>query len=109
MNRPRLTFVVLFTLLLAGAGCARRYPPPPPPPPVATESPLVRSADRNGFEIGRLEGESDAANGQPFHARRSHAFHAAPGYDPQLGPFLVYRETFRNAYLRGYYRGFYRR
>jgi len=73
------------------------------------QSPLVQLAERNGFETGRSDGARDSASGEPFHARRTRAFHDTPGYDPQLGPFPVYRDAFRDAYLRGYDRGFYRR
>jgi hypothetical protein len=95
--------------MLAATGCHPAYPPPPPPPPQLGPSPLVQLADRNGFETGRADGARDAYAGIPFHARRTRAFHDTPGYDPQLGPFPVYRDAFRNAYLRGYDRGYYRR
>jgi hypothetical protein len=111
MKSNRLTLAIASTLLLAGIGCAHNYPPPPPPPPppVAQVPPLVQLAERNGFETGRSDGARDAANGEPFHARATRAYHDTPGYDPQLGPFPVYRDAFRNAYLRGYDRGYYRR
>lgn len=97
--------------LLVSVGCAHNYPPPPPPPPppVAQVPPIVQLADRNGFETGRADGARDADSVLPFHARRTRAYHDTPGYDPQLGPFGVYQNAFRNAYLRGYDRGFYRR
>ena len=106
MKLNRLTLALASTLLLAGIGCAHNYPPPPP---AAQEPPLVQMADRNGFETGRSDGARDSANGEPFHARATRAYHDTPGYDPQLGPFPVYRDAFRNAYLRGYDRGYYRR
>ena len=85
MKRFPLMLVVASTLLFAGVGCARPYYPPPP---VAQASPLVQLAKR------------------PRHTR---AFHDTPGYDPQLGPFPVYRDAYRDAYLRGYQRGYNRR
>jgi hypothetical protein len=110
MKRVPLMLAALSALLLTAAGCAHNYPPPPPPPPpMAQGSPLVQLAEHNGFETGRSDGAHDAANGEPFHARRTRAFHDTPGYDPQLGPFPVYRDAFRDAYLRGYDRGFYHR
>jgi hypothetical protein len=111
MKRRSLMLAATSTfLLLAAVGCAHNYPPPPPPPPpIAQAPPLIQLADRNGFETGRSDGARDAANGAPFHARRTRAFHDTPGYDPQLGPFPVYQDAFRNAYLRGYDRGYYRR
>ena len=110
MKHSRLILAVTSTLLITAVGCAHNYPPPPPPPPpIAQVSPLVQLAERNGFETGRSEGARDASNGIPFHARRTRAYHDTPGYDPQLGPFPVYRDAFRNAYMRGYDRGYYRR
>ena len=111
MKLNRLTLALASTLLLAGIGCAHNYPPspPPPPPPIAQEPPLVQLAARNGFETGRSDGARDSANGEAFHARATRAYRDTPGYDPQLGPFPVYRDAFRNAYLRGYDRGYYRR
>ncbi len=96
-------------LLIAGTGCRPAYAPPPPPPPPLQPPPLVQLAERNGFETGRSDGARDANAGAPFIARRTRAYHDTPGYDPQLGPFPVYRDAFRNAYLRGYDRGYYRR
>jgi hypothetical protein len=96
-------------LLLAGTGCHPAYGPPPPPPPPVGPSPLVQMADRNGFETGRSDGARAAESGAPFRARATRAYHDTPGYDPQLGPFPVYRDAFRNAYLRGYDRGYYHR
>jgi hypothetical protein len=111
MNRHRLLPAIALTVLLAGVGCAHNYPPPPPPPPPpAVEAPpLLQLADRNGFQTVRSDGERDAVNGLPFHARATRAYRDTPGYDPQLGPFPVYRDAFRNAYLRGYDRGYYHR
>ena len=108
MKPNRLLLPLASVVLFAGLGCAHHYPPPPPPP-VAQAPPLVQVADRNGFELGRTDGGRDSANGLPFSARRTRAYRDTPGYDPQLGPYPVYRDTFRNAYLRGYDRGYYRR
>jgi hypothetical protein len=110
MKRTPLMIAALSALLLTAAGCAHHYPPPPPPPPpMAQAPPIVQLAQHNGFETGRSDGARDAANGESFHARRTHAYHDTPGYDPQLGPFPVYRDAFRDAYLHGYDRGFYHR
>jgi len=109
---PRLPFVLTAACslaLLAATGCHPAYYPPPPPPPPLQQPPLVQLAERNGFETGRSDGARDANSGAPFIARRTRAYHDTPGYDPQLGPFPVYRDAFRNAYLRGYDRGYYRR
>lgn len=110
MKRPYYLFAVTLTLTIASVGCAHNYPPPPPPPPPMVQvSPLFQLAERNGFATGRNEGALDATNGVPFQARRTRAYHDTPGYDPNLGPFPVYRNAFRTAYLRGYNRGYYRR
>jgi hypothetical protein len=110
MKHNRLILAIASTMLLLGVGCAHNYPPPPPPPPPPSgPPPIVQLGDRNGFETGRSDGARDAANGVPFSARRTRAYHDTPGYDPQLGPFPIYRDAFRNSYLRGYDRGYYRR
>jgi hypothetical protein len=107
MKRSILMLAVSTTLLFVALGCARTYyPPPPPPPPIAQGPSIVQLAERNGFTTGRSDGARDAESGIPYHARRTRAFHDTPGFDPQLGPFPVYRDAFRNAYLRGYRRGY---
>ena len=107
IKRSPVMLFVASTLLFTSAGCAHPYyPPPPPPPPMVQPSPLIQLAERNGFMTGRAEGARDAQAGAPFHARHTRAFHDTPGYDPQLGPFPVYRNAYRNAYLRGYHRGY---
>lgn len=108
MKRSILMLALSSALLFVSLGCAHRYypPPPPPPPPVAQGPSIVQLAEHNGFAMGRNDGARDAERGIPFHARRTRAFHDTPGYDPQLGPFHVYRDAFRDAYLRGYQRGY---
>jgi hypothetical protein len=108
LNRTLLT-AVTGALLLAGVGCAHHYPPPPPPPPPTQPPALIQTADHNGFETGRADGDRDSSQGLPFRARATRAYHDTPGYDPQLGPFGPYSNAFRNAYLRGYDRGYYHR
>jgi hypothetical protein len=103
----------LLPLVAAGclltAGCAPRvYGPPPPPPPYGGNALLVE-ADRRGTRAGFDDGARDLANGSGYHPRRDRKYADTPGYDPALGPFPPYRDTFRSAYLRGYYNGFYRR
>lgn len=110
MKRSSILTTALCMLALLGAiGCHPAYPPPPPPPPPAGPPPIVQLADHNGFETGRADGFRDANQGEPYHARRTRAYHDTPGYDPHLGPFGVYENAFRNAYLRGYDRGYYHR
>lgn len=96
------------SLALTAIGCAHNYPPPPPGAYAPGPSPLVQLGERNGFETGRAEGARAASVGAPYSPRHTRAFHDAPGYDPHLGPFPVYRDAFRNAYLRGYDRGYHR-
>ena len=107
MKRSILMLALSSTLLFAALGCAHRYyPPPPPPPPMAQGPSIVQLAERNGFTTGRNDGAIDVQRGAPPRPRSTRAFHDTPGYDPQLGPFPVYRNAFRNAYLRGYRRGY---
>lgn len=98
---------------LVFSGCSHTYyvPPPPPPPPVVYQpsQALLDLAGRNGFNAGESDGSRDAYNGYPYEARRTPAYHDAPGYDPNLGPLEPYVNTFRLAYLRGYDKGYYRR
>lgn len=107
MKRSLLMLAVTSPLLFVALGCAHTYyPPPPPPPPVAQVPTLVQLAERNGFQTGRSDGAMQADRGLPPHPQHTRAFHDTPGYNPQLGPFPVYRDAFRNAYLRGYQRGY---
>ncbi len=90
-------------------GCAQRvYGPPPPPPPYSGNALLVE-ADHRGTRAGYDDGARDAANGFGYHPRHDRKYAETPGYDPALGPFPPYRDTFRSAYLRGYSNGFYHR
>jgi hypothetical protein len=68
----------------------------------------VQVADQNGFRIGAANGAADADAGRGYRPQHDHAFHATPGYDPNLGPFPPYQRAFRDAYLRGYDQGFHR-
>ena len=108
MKRSILMLSVSSSLLFAALGCSHPYypPPPPPPPSIAPGPTLVQLADRNGFQTGRSDGAMDVQRGIPPHPRRTRAYHDTPGYDPQLGPFPVYRDAFRDAYMRGYQRGY---
>jgi hypothetical protein len=108
MKRPIWMLALSSTLAFVALGCSHPhyYPPPPPPPPMAQGPTLVQLADRNGFQTGRSDGAMAAERGQPPRPEHTRAFHDTPGYDPQLGPFNVYRNAFRDAYLRGYQRGY---
>lgn len=104
-SKPLLVISFAALLALVSTGCATRYYPPPSayaPGP----SPLVQLAERNGFETGRADGARAVSLGVRYSPRHTRAFHDTPGYDPQLGPYAVYRDSFRNAYLRGYDRGY---
>jgi len=98
-------------VMLAAAGCASHpyyYAAPPPPPPAgyAERPPLVEVAQRNGHFAGRDDGARDAYRGSGYRPQHDHNFRSTPGYDPSLGPFDVYRQSYRDAYLRGYDEGF---
>lgn len=99
---PRLLAPAVLAACLLTAGCAERaYGPPVPPPPYSGNA-LVVEADRRGFRAGADDGARDAVNRTGYHPRRNRLYAETPGYDPSLGPFALYRNTFRNAYLRGY-------
>ncbi|GAC1415114.1 MAG: hypothetical protein NVSMB62_02100 [Acidobacteriaceae bacterium] len=103
---PRLLAPAVLGACLLTAGCAEHaYGPPVPPVPYSGNA-LVVEADRRGFRAGADDGARDARNGTGYHPRRDRRYAEAPGYDPGLGPFALYRNTFRNAYLRGYADGF---
>jgi hypothetical protein len=104
MKRSIVMLALSSTLLFVSLGCAHRYYPPPPP--IAQGPSIVQLAERNGFAIGRSDGALDAEHGAPPRPRHTRAFHDTPGYEPQLGPFPIYRDSFRNAYMRGYQRGY---
>jgi hypothetical protein len=88
-------------------GCTQHYYAPPPP--LGFVSPLVERADQIGFRDGRDDGARDAYNGTGYHPQQDRKFHNTPGYDPSLGPYAPYRDSFRGAYLRGYDQGYSRR
>lgn len=94
---------------LCTVGCAPHYYGPPPPPPPGAVPALIERADHEGFRIGRDNGAQDAYNGTGHHPQRDRSYHDTPGYDPALGPYGPYRDSFRRAYLRGYDQGFYHR
>ncbi len=110
MKRLIAKLALTSTLALAALGCSHPYyPPPPPPPPQAPAGPtIVELAERNGFSMGRQDGAQTAQLGEVFHPRHTRAFRTTPGYNPQMGPYHVYRDVFRRAYLNGYRRGYYR-
>jgi hypothetical protein len=109
MKYSRFLPILLSAAVLFSTGCAQRtyYAAPPPPPP--GPSPLVESAEHNGFRAGMDNGARDAYNGFGYHPKRDRSFHDTPGYDPRFGPYGPYQSYFRNAYLRGYDKGFYHR
>ena len=109
VRRPiRLALLsVISSAVLFTAGCALHYYAPPPPPGFV--SPLIQRGDQTGFRAGRDDGARDAYNGTGYHPQRDRNFHNTPGYDPSLGPYGPYRDSFREAYLRGYDQGFNRR
>ena len=107
MKRSLVMLALTSPLLFVALGCAHTYyPPPPPPPPMAQGPSIVQLAEHNGFTTGRNDGAIDVQRGAPPRPSRTRAFHDTPGFDPQLGPFPVYRDAFRDAYLRGYRRGY---
>ena len=110
MRNLHLSILLPCPFLLFGfTGCAHHYyPPPPPPPPQAYQQvpPLILLANRFGVEAGRQDGARDAFEQTGYHPRNDRRFVETPGYDPNLGPFAPYRDTFRSAYLHAYDMGF---
>jgi hypothetical protein len=100
---------VISAAALFMAGCAPHYYAPPPPPPPNAVPALIQRADYEGFRTGRDDGARDAYNGTGYHPQHDRKVHDTPGYDPALGPYGPYRDSFRRAYLRGYDQGFHRR
>ncbi|MGC9198575.1 MAG: hypothetical protein ACP5E5_06495 [Acidobacteriaceae bacterium] len=109
MKPPVIKLALACTLALASLGCTHAYypPPPPPPPPPSVAPNIVQIAESNGFSMGRRDGARAAQLGQLFHARHTRTFRLTPGYNPQMGPYNVYRHAFRRAYLKGYREGYY--
>ena len=101
-----LSMISAAALLMAG--CAPHYYAYGPPPPPGVPS-LIERADHEGFRAGRDDGARDAYNRTGYHPQRDRKFHNTPGYDPVLGPYAPYRDSFRRSYLQGYDQGFYRR
>ena len=105
---PLAALACLFT-----AGCASHpayyVAAPPPPPPGYAVPPMVAQAQREGFRMGSSDGARDAYNGVGHHPKHARAFHDTPGYDPAMGPYNVYRDTFRQSFIQGYDQAYYRR
>jgi hypothetical protein len=97
-------------LMIVGCSSHHYYyaaaPPPPPPAGYAQRPPLVEIAQRNGHIAGRDDGARDAYRGSGYRPNHDRNFRATPGYDPALGPFDVYRQSYRDSYLRGYDEGY---
>ena len=94
--------------VLLMAGCAPHYYGYAPPPPPGVPS-LIERANHEGFMAGHDDGARDAYYGGGYHPQRDRKFHNTPGYEPALGPYGPYRDSFRRSYLQGYDQGFYRR
>jgi len=107
----RLPFLLISTAVLLATGCASDQgyaaaPPPPPPPIYRERPPLVDVAQHQGYRAGVDDGARDAYYGRGSRPERDRNFRDTPGYDPRLGPYEPYRDTFRRAYVRGYASGF---
>ena len=108
MTMRRLVLPAVFLATIFVTGCASRtyVAAPPPPPPGYGVPPLVARAEHEGYRMGSEDGARDAYNGRGYHPKGDPKFHETPGYDPGIGPYPPYRDTFRSAYLRGYARGY---
>jgi hypothetical protein len=105
MRISRYLLPAAAAICVVTTGCAAHIYAPPPPPG-AYASPLLQQADHRGMRAGYDDGARDAASGFGYHPRHDRKYAETPGYDPAIGPYPPYRDTFRNAYLRGYYNGF---
>ncbi len=111
MRRASLPYLLVSAVALLTAGCASEQfyavaPPSPPPPIYRRQPPLLDIARHEGFRAGEEEGARDAYEGRAYRPERHRSFHETPGYDPGLGPYGPYRDTFRDAYLHGYSNGY---
>lgn len=107
LSRLILPFVAAGVLLTAG--CAKNYyaaAPPPPPPPVDTVSPMVAHARHEGYRSGQDDAVRDLYYRTGYHPRNNWKYRDTPGFQPGMGPFGVYQNTFRLAYLSGYDHGY---
>src|SRR6185437_17070322 len=81
LSRPvHLALALIAAACLLTAGCAHRtyVGPPPPPPPYPGPSPLIQSAEQQGFRAGVEDGSRDAYNRIGYHPKRTRAFHDTP-------------------------------
>ncbi len=110
MRRASLPYLLVSAVALLTAGCASEQyyaaAPPPPPPIYGRQPPLLEIARHEGFRAGEEEGARDAYEGRAYRPERHRSFHETPGYDPGLGPYGPYRDTFRDAYVHGYSNGY---
>lgn len=107
----KITALLLFaTMPLFGAGCASRpayrYYSAPPPPAYRAVPPMVQMADREGFRAGVEDGGRDGYERHGYRPQEHRTFRDTPGYDPGMGPYPPYRDSFRRAYERGYSQGY---
>ena len=106
-----LLLLPVAALLIAGCSSNHYYAPAPPPPPYGYrgQPQQIDMAERQGFRAGVDDGTRDAYAGKKFRPEHDRKFHEPPGYDPQMGPYGVYRDAFRNGYVHGYANGYGRR
>lgn len=113
MTHTRTSLLLAFSaaLLLSGCSSNRYYAAAPPPPPygyrIAPQQ--IDIAEHQGFRAGADDGARDAYAGKKYRPEHDRKFHDTPGYDPRLGPYGAYRDSFRNGYVHGYDNGFRRR
>ena len=63
---------------------------------------MIEHAQHEGFREGRDDAVRDYYNGSGYHPRHNWKYRDTPGYQPGMGPFGPYQNTFRLAYLQGY-------
>lgn len=109
LARTATTASLALAAIVALTGCAsqpRYVAVAPPPPPAYGPSPIIQVAEQNGFRDGQHDGARDLVQRAAYRPQYDRRYATTPGYDGRLGPYPVYRDTYRNAYLRGYNSGF---
>lgn len=104
MKLSRLAIPLLATGVLLIAGCSHQnyYVSSPPPPPVNEVPPMIAHARHEGYRAGQADASRDYYDGSGYHPRHNWKYRDTPGFQPGMGPFGDYQNTFRLAYLNGY-------
>ncbi|HEU5341241.1 hypothetical protein [Edaphobacter sp.] len=104
MKLSRLAVPLIAAGILLTAGCSHQtyYVSAPPPPPVNEVPPMIAHARHEGYRAGQDDAARDLYNRSGYHPRNNWKYRDTPGFQPGMGPFADYQNTFRLAYLSGY-------